>query len=258
MQKNKSLILLLVLLVSGWGCNKQRQAEAKKTSIPEMSEAEKAQGQARDELLRFVALFQTNELEGKELNTIEIGKLQVESGQLLVADPFRSGLPDTYPLARTIPTGQYLGSIQTCLIEGWGERVVYALLSLTDTPPASWEPALTTQPGPPKHHVVVKGGLAAFCDQQTAKRLGQICSEILPNKPDFNYYTERMQNDFAGHELWAEHHPDPGQPANILVFTSGLGDGNYPVYWGLDPNGRPVCLAICFLMALPNQHDTGI
>ncbi|NJK95710.1 MAG: DUF4241 domain-containing protein [Bacteroidales bacterium] len=35
---------------------------------------------------------------------------------------------------------------------------------------------------------------------------------------------------------------------NIIMFSSGLGDGLYPAYWGLDENGKPIKLLVDLLV----------
>ena len=37
---------------------------------------------------------------------------------------------------------------------------------------------------------------------------------------------------------WLDHRPDPAHRENCVMVTSGLGDGIYSSYWGLDDGGR--------------------
>jgi hypothetical protein len=45
---------------------------------------------------------------------------------------------------------------------------------------------------------------------------------------------------------WADLVVDPETGANLVVFSSGYGDGGYPSYWGLDSGGEVSCLVTDF------------
>lgn len=41
---------------------------------------------------------------------------------------------------------------------------------------------------------------------------------------------------------WANHRPEPSKPANVMVFSSGFGDGAYSNWWGFA--GEVVCCLV--------------
>ncbi|HRC32866.1 MAG TPA: DUF4241 domain-containing protein [Bacteroidia bacterium] len=48
----------------------------------------------------------------------------------------------------------------------------------------------------------------------------------------------------------------PKSELNITMFTSGEGDGLYPIYWGIDKDGNPVSLIIDFnVLDLTSELD---
>ena len=51
---------------------------------------------------------------------------------------------------------------------------------------------------------------------------------------------------------WANHTVGPG--GNVIAFSTGYGDGSYPVFWGLAADGGPVCLLVD-LRVLDARHD---
>ena len=45
----------------------------------------------------------------------------------------------------------------------------------------------------------------------------------------------------------------PGSDGNLILFTSGFGDGAYSGYWGFDENGDKACLVVRFID--PEAYD---
>ena len=50
---------------------------------------------------------------------------------------------------------------------------------------------------------------------------------------------------------WVDFRMDQATQANIILFSSGLGDGYYPSYFGYDRDGSVVCLATDFGIIAP-------
>ena len=48
--------------------------------------------------------------------------------------------------------------------------------------------------------------------------------------------------------------PPVGPGGNVIAFSTGYGDGSYPVFWGLAADGGPVCLLVD-LRVLDARHD---
>ena len=59
-----------------------------------------------------------------------------------------------------------------------------------------------------------------------------------------------MRNNFQHTREWANVELEPAGP-NIILFTSGLGDGLYGSYWGISDGGEVVCLTTDFGLLEP-------
>ena len=90
-------------------------------------------------------------------------------------------------------------------------------------------------------------------DARTEYMFRRVFDEFYRTQPDGNYYDDVLASGFLksaqypGHSGdWLLHFPVKGNPFNIAMFASGLGDGSYHVYWGVDRNDEPCRLLIDF------------
>ncbi len=172
-----------------------------------------------------------------------LGELVISTGQVVACDPFVS--PDTKPFQMMISPGRYpvLASVASFAKEN-DQRIAYVLLRLSTQEPVRWE--LATQAGQDISSLEegqffgdpVDFGIACLMDNEAGL-------ELQRRFDTDRSYAESLMKDFSTHEaLNVVLNPLTG--ANVIMFTSGWGDGIYASYWGYDALDRPVCLITDF------------
>ena len=182
----------------------------------------------------------------------ELDKLNLPSGDLVAADAITT--PDRPAFDTRLPAGRYPVSIaiKQILTKGkqgntGNQRVAYAKLSITDKPVAQWLLATTCKPDP-KHldddeyyGYPVDAGVGSFMDVRASKILCGIHDS-----------GERIIAELERHDVeswsWANFVVDPVGGLNVIVFSSGYGDGTYPTYYGLTNNGEIACVVTDFMI----------
>ena len=103
----------------------------------------------------------------------------------------------------------------------------------------------------------VDAGLACFADAQTAEEYRAFANQWQEENPKGNIYEDyfaclfaesaaRRDRTFrAGTEISSRGRVPGG--GRLVLFTSGLGDGVYSGYWGLDADGNAAELVIPFM-----------
>jgi len=176
-----------------------------------------------------------------EVSTRLLGELKVPSGRIVVTDPFTTSFehPDS-PLARRAPTGVFPVELAIARYENDDLRVACARVRFggADGRAAKWEAALFEGQEPPDDDKIpgygVDSGTGCFFDEQARTRVEEATTE------EWLAVTERNMVS-----TWTWHVADVGN-ANLIMFSSGWGDGFYGSYWGLDANDRVVELVTDF------------
>ena len=100
-------------------------------------------------------------------------------------------------------------------------------------------------------------GLVCFCDEKAAESYWRFIDKWYGQNPKGNLYDDyfcrlfaksyrqnpqyqRPEGDFL---LWE----NPEDGTQIVMFASGLGDGYYSPYWGMDEDGRICELVVVFM-----------
>ncbi len=184
------------------------------------------------------------------LRTHNIGELSVPTGLIVACDPFV--FFDSIPFTTKIPPGSYpvLLSVER---RGTDERVAFALLQISREDAVRWELAVR----PDQSMAVLKddefygypvdSGTGCFMDCEAAKVfLKKLEDEVWTD--DYSYSNQMMSDmkknyvhtwDWGNFEL-------EGVAGNLIAFTSGLGDGLYPSYFGFDAYGNVTGLVTDF------------
>ncbi|PDT36956.1 hypothetical protein CO671_11210 [Rhizobium sp. M10] len=153
------------------------------------------------------------ELSGRSIGVIHMGNVELTSGRIVAADPLAQ--PDRPALARTVAPGDY----PVTLYQAFG-RIAAAGMRFAEGKPDHWELAVLP---------------------------GQDLATLKDDDADINYYDDVLAADLdANKGHYALHRPMAGKRGNVAVFWSGWGDGFYPVFWGLDKDGRPLALLTDF------------
>ncbi|MBX5048362.1 DUF4241 domain-containing protein [Rhizobium lentis] len=195
----------------------------------------------------LVALGDT-ELSGRSIGVIHMGKVEVTSGRIVAADPLAQ--PDRPALAKTVAPGEY----PVTLYQAFG-RIAAAGMRFAEGKPDHWELAVlpSQDPATLKDGEIfgypVDSGVGCYMDADTLARIDERQAQVQAQKPDadINYYDDVLASDLdANKGHYALHRPVAGKKGNVAVFWSGWGDGFYPVFWGLDKEGRPLVLLTDF------------
>ena len=150
-----------------------------------------------------------------------IGSLHLPSGNIVACDPLV--FPETAPFERQVDAGDYPVDIAVL------GRCIAAV-------------RVTFQPGKPVRFdragdYGVDAGLGCFMDARTAPLLEQ----AITTDEHVDALIEAL-----GDRGWTDHRPSPDRADNVMIVASGLGDGIYTSYWGLDEHDVPMCLVTDF------------
>jgi hypothetical protein len=184
---------------------------------------------------------------------VNLGKLYLPSGRIYCCDPFLSD--EVAALKTTVAPGSYDVQLSVATFPEWGPRVALGGLVISAEPTTAWREATYEMNHEPAAGFRVDAGLACFMDEETQQLFTKVIDDFYKEKPDGNYYDEILAREFKQNAEpdsprqdgdWALHYPVPGNPRNIAMFATGLGDGYYSVYWGLDKSQRPGMLVADF------------
>lgn len=188
---------------------------------------------------------------GRLLFVFPVGELAMPSGAIIACDPLVA--PETRPLTRRVPVGRYPVLLSVAHVSGTDQRVAFAMLRVSETPVARWEPAFL-----PGDDVSVLGedeffgygvdaGVGCFMDAQAGEALVAAMERLGPSQ---NYYTDALAAELQPNSrstwTWCLHRPVAGEALNVAVFSSGWGDGVYGSTFGIDARGDVVCLVTDF------------
>lgn len=178
---------------------------------------------------------------------VEIGTLPVPDGKLLACEPFLIHRPRENIIP--VPPGTYPVFISVASApEGTDRRVAFAWVRLRDGAPARWEPARTRRGE--EVSVGVDSGTACFTSAAAAPRFiaayddGGEYGYVEPLSDAVGTAMEAVWRDTGG---WAV--LECGEGARLAAFSSGGGDGTYPVYRALDARGRRLAVAMIFYVS---------
>jgi hypothetical protein len=185
-----------------------------------------------------------------EMSTRVLGQLRVPSGRLLVADPFTTTFEEPGPaLARTAPTGIFPVEVALARFDDADQRIACARVRFgaPEAPVERWDSALWEGQEPfddgSSSAYEVDAGMGCFFDRDATS----VVDEATANAWLAAIEARRV-------DTWTWHVTDLGK-ANLLMFSSGWGDGVYPSYWGLDARGEIVELVTDFEVLLGATHE---
>ncbi|MBB1194222.1 hypothetical protein DNC80_11170 [Flavobacterium sp. SOK18b] len=214
-------------------------------------------------------IFDNKEVEETPIEVLEIGMLNVPSGQIVVCDPLVYS--ETTPLTRTVTPGKYPVKIYVAKTKESGDRYAVAKLEFSNKKAVKWVMALRAEDDINEltdeadyFGFPVDAGLGGFYDFQSGKVYQKFESDFMKANPEGNIYDDffaeefkknaKDQNDSTDSGDWINFQL-PNSELNITMFHSGYGDGMYPSYWGIDKDGEIVSLVIDFLVLLVPEYE---
>lgn len=167
-------------------------------------------------------------------------------------------------LERRIPSGSYPTELAIFRSSIAGLRIAAARLKLSDKKPVSYELAMpkgTTKKDFNAPGVFpffgVDAGMACFADAVTAKEYNHFATEWHKSNQGKNlyddYFAALLQKSYEDYPDLQRNGGDflrwciPDKEHHIVLVSSGMGDGIYSGYWGLDVDGEAVELVVPFM-----------
>ncbi len=179
------------------------------------------------------------EREGRiEMELRVIGELDVPTGRICVSDPGTTSFEGPHsPLARRAPTGRFPVEVALARFEDQA-RVACARVRFAAGPAVTWEHATFEGGGAPGPDEVagygVDAGMGCFFDAASNAEVDEATMDA---------WLAAMEANQAS--SWTWHEAKVGS-TNVVMFSSGWGDGFYASYWGLDAEGNIVELVTDF------------
>lgn len=195
------------------------------------------------------------------LRQYTLGVCEFPSGRIITADPlcYLQSPENVQIKAKRISKGAYPVQIAIMGASVMGIRNVGARLKISEKAAVRYELAncekenhQTTFAGFP-----VECGTACFCDEQSAQSYWRFLDGWYREHDGGNIYDDyfqalfarsyqenpEVQRDCGDLLLWS----NPLDGSQIAMFSSGLGDGYYTDYWGIDASGEVCELVIIFM-----------
>ncbi len=216
--------------------------------------------------------------EGK-YELINIGDIHLKTGRIEIGDPLcYMNSEFSCTLEETVEPGDYPVSISVITHPVFGYKFLGAKLDINGKTPVRYELAMPQgytiedkdQPGV-FAMFGVDTGLACFCDKSVSVAYSQFLKNWHKENPEKNHYDDYFAAIMAD---YAKRFPDfqredgdyldwslPGTDDNLIMFSSGFGDGAYSGYWGYDEAGEKACLVVCFIdpeafdISMPEQPE---
>lgn len=216
-------------------------------------------------------IFENSIVDGVPIELLEIGKLNVPTGQIVVCDPLvEPGMP---PLNKTIHPGEYPIKIYIAKTKESGDRYAIAKLEFSSKKAEKW--VLAIRDGEDISELKdeadffgfgVDAGLGGFFDYKAALEYNRFVDEFLKKNPGGNIYDDFFAAEFKKNAKEPNNPNDfgdwvnftvPNTDLNISMFHSGYGDGTYPAYWGMTKDNEIVSLVIdFFVLLLPGEKQS--
>lgn len=199
-------------------------------------------------------LFSKNFVENPLLETFEVGKLHLSSGQLVASDPLLT--PDKQAFTTRFPKGDFSTFIHK---ERESNCIAYVEIVFNSQEVATWEMAvcegqnIKDLKGEEIFGYPVESGMGCFMDFETQNLLNALELELF----------EKRGNDFLGiyEEFFHQHFftengaidqfaflkPYAHKPENIFAFETGYGEGFYACYIGFNKEKTPLKIIAEFI-----------
>lgn len=211
------------------------------------------------------AFFQSLFTESSNIKVVRAGEADFPTGEVVLADPL-AYLGSKYEtlLEKQIPAGSYPVELSVCLSRIAGLRIAAARLLVNSGQAVSYEIAM-----PRGKHIEefnkpgaftffgVDIGLACFADRKVSEEsrlFFEKWADKNPGKDKYaDYFASLFQESYEANPEFQNQGGSflewklPESGFRTVLFSSGMGDGMYSGYWGLDEKGEIVCLVAIFM-----------
>jgi hypothetical protein len=259
-----SIIILTASFIFSACTNSQKSHQMKLFKIFKMKK--------NTELKDIEIKYDLSASNANNLKEIEIGNINLPTGKIIVSDPFFTH--STAPFARTVAPGNYPVKLYITEVEPDHFRIAFAKIKFKPENASRWILAITEDidindfknlEDDDYFGFPVEAGLGCFIDAKTNKEYEVKIDAFYENNPDKNYYDNLLADEFSkyssGNEFssdigdWNNHIINKSTSSNVIMFSSGWGDGYYPTYWGYNDNNETVELTIDFMLYDENEGE---
>lgn len=197
------------------------------------------------------------------VDVLDIGTVHFPTGQIFACDPLVE-LEDTLPFLQTIPAGTY--PVKICVVpsEKYGDRYACVKVEVSREKPVRYELGMVGNEnldaalGDDDYFGFgVDAGMGCIADIQTQAAFKTYWAKRLEEDPDIDPYNDlfcdlleenaqahpKYQGDCGDWLNWTV----PDTDCNLPIFSSGWGDGYYPVYFGYDAKGEVCAVYVRFI-----------
>lgn len=198
-----------------------------------------------------------------EVDTLDIGKINLPTGEILACDPLvELGEAKTY-LQKT-PVGKF--PVKICVVPSrdYGDRYACVKVEFNKNKPVVYELAVTgnekemDEAGEDEFYGFgVDAGMGCVADKKSqeeyTKYWKKLEEEGNADNPYDDIFEELLEESFKKFPKYQRDCGDwanfiiPDTDLNIPVFASGWGDGYYPCYFGYDEKGELCSFYILFI-----------
>jgi len=168
------------------------------------------------------------------VSAVGLGDIVLPSDRLVVADFFALvpyGLPDL----PTVDVAGFTGRAPVCLhiahFVPTDQRAAFLHVRLAAEPVVRWEIGTAA--------FGVDGGTGGIASAEAVRAASDDASD---------FYLSALEVHDVDTWSWANITTDPASGANVIGFSTGYGDGGYPVYAGYAQDGRAVSVVIDLLV----------
>lgn len=207
-----------------------------------------------DHINNIKALFSKSFVENPNLETFEAPSIHLSTGRLVACDPLIT--KDMPAFETKFPTGDFPVHIYK---ERESNCVAYVDITFSDKTPVSWQ--LATVAGQSMADLQngevfgypVESGMGCFMDVAAQECLNHLEKTLFHRKgADFmgiyeEFFHEHFFDENGAIDQFAALKPNSEQPANILAFETGYGEGFFASYIGSDAEGLQVKIVTEFI-----------
>lgn len=189
-----------------------------------------------------------------EVDTLEIGEVNLPTGEILACDPLVE-LGEAKIYIQKTPVGKFPLKIAVVLSEDYGDRYACVKVEFSKNKPVVYELAVTGNEEEMDeakedeyYGFGVDAGMGCVADKKTqdeyVKYWKKLEEEEGADNPYDDIFEELLEESFKKSPKYQRDCGDwanfiiPNTNLNIPVFASGWGDGYYPCYFGYDEKGE--------------------
>lgn len=214
--------------------------------------------------------FREKKFHDTKLDILEIGEVNLSSGKILTCDPLAYLYDDQIePYIQEVKPNKYKVSLLVIEDE---ERYAMMKVTFSNKEPKRYELAVTGEEeladveegeffGYP-----VDAGMGCVCDFEAAKKYLEYEKKLEEENSDFDnryddLFSELLEENAEKHPKYQSSYGDwlnwtiPDSDLNIVLFSSGYGDGYYPSYFGYDENNEICALYTVFIDLNEDEED---